>query len=130
MDVVAAATGSRRRVRGRVTRANRAGLVLDVGGISAFLPYWELPFSDALRAERLVGTSRRVYVLGTTRQHALVSSFSPRKRRRRGFQPFADFPDRRSLSERRRDGGTSKASAIRRMFVRLGLRSPRSMPPT
>ena len=78
----ASIAGTRRRVRGRVLRANRAGLQLDVSGLTGFLPLWELPAGDALALERFVGTTRRVYVIGMTRTHALLSAFSPRARRR------------------------------------------------
>lgn len=74
----------RSRVRARVVRANEAGLVLELGVTSGFLPRWELRNPDAEDLSPLLGRTMRLYVIGKTSRHLLLSELPPRARRKRG----------------------------------------------
>jgi len=73
----------RRRIRARVVRANHAGLVLELGPVWGFLPRWELRDPACADLDRLAGSTMRLYVIGTTSRHVLLSQLPPRARRRR-----------------------------------------------
>ena len=74
----------RGRVRARVVHANEAGVMVELGPASGFLPRWELRDPDILDLSRLIGRTMRLYVIGRTSRHVLLSELPPRLRRKRG----------------------------------------------
>jgi ribosomal protein S1 len=140
VDRCRAVVGRRRLVPIKVTGANRGGVIVDVHGVPGFMPRSEMRPADALRHTELVGQTVRGYVIRVSGQQAVVSAYPPRVRRRRGAPPGGyappnpDQPSRsaasRSPSASSSEPSTSRAVAIFTMLLKLGLRSPRSIPPT
>ena len=72
-----------RRVYARVVHTNEVGLTLELGPGSGFLPRWELRNPEAVDLSRLIGRTMRLYVIGRTSRHVLLSQLHPRARRKR-----------------------------------------------